>query len=136
MEPRQTTDSSESRQLLPPSPAAAADSDTALGQDVPERVQAYLAERGQLAAGDLERVRRLGGESGERWANLLIRLGLVSERDLAQAFSEVTGLPLMTGDDYPETPELERLLPMRFNRVRAHKIKTDWEDHKRKHAKH
>jgi hypothetical protein len=25
-----------------------------------------------------------------------------------------------------------RLLPVRFNRVRAHKVKTDWEDHQRK----
>ena len=53
--------------------------------------------------------------------------GLVSERDLAQAFSEVTGLPLITGDDYPETPELERLLPMRFMRE-AHLVPLFGED--------
>jgi hypothetical protein len=25
-----------------------------------------------------------------------------------------------------------RLMPVRFNRVRAHKVKTDWDDHRRK----
>ncbi len=129
MEPSETTETSEPRQALPPTLGDATESATALGQDVAERVQAYLAERGQVAAGDLERVRRLGGESGERWANLLIRLGLVSERDLAQAFSEVTGLPLMASDDYPETPELERLLPMRFMRE-AHLVPLFVEDHR------
>jgi len=83
---------------------------------VPERVQAYLLEHGQIAAGDLERVRRLAKESNEPWVLLLNRLGLVSERDLADAFVGVLDLPLVTGDEYPATPELERMLPPRFMR--------------------
>jgi len=81
---------------------------------VPAQVQAYLLEHGQVGSGDLERVRRLSAESGEPWALLLIRLGLVSERDLAEAFARVLELPLVTADDYPAAPELERLLPQRF----------------------
>ena len=81
---------------------------------VPERVQAYLLEHGQIGPGELERVRRLSLESGEPWASLTIRLGLVSERDLAEAFAGVLELPLVTGDEYPATPELERMLPQRF----------------------
>jgi general secretion pathway protein E len=35
---------------------------------------------------------------------LLVRLGLCSEKDVATALATVTGLPVLTADDYPDTP--------------------------------
>ena len=52
MEPSETTDTSEPRQPPPPNPTDVPAVAPALGEGVPEQVQAYLVERGQLAAGD------------------------------------------------------------------------------------
>jgi len=81
---------------------------------VPEQVQDYLQAKGKLRAADWGRVQRLGAESGEPWPALLLRLGLVSEKDLAEAFAAVLNLPLVGGDDYPVAAEFADALPLRF----------------------
>ena len=45
---------------------------------------------------------------------MLVRLGLVSERDMASAAAEVMGLDLIAADDYPDTPIAEEQLSLRF----------------------
>ena len=77
---------------------------------------AHLVERGKLDGAGLERAVRLAGSSGERLGSLLPKLGLVSERDLAEALSGLLDLPLVGPADFPETPLLEEKLSPRFLR--------------------
>jgi general secretion pathway protein E len=51
-----------------------------------------LASRGKLSAEALERARRIAGDAGEPLEPILTKLGLVSERDMAEAFAEALGL--------------------------------------------
>jgi general secretion pathway protein E len=69
-----------------------------------ERIVAALVERGRLKDADLARARRLQEETGGSLLGLLSRLGLVSERDHAEAASAVLGLPLVSAKDAPELP--------------------------------
>jgi general secretion pathway protein E len=69
-----------------------------------ERIVEALLRRGRLKDADLGRVQRLREETGGRVSELLSRLGMVSERDLAEASSEVLGLPLIAAKDCPDTP--------------------------------
>ena len=63
-----------------------------------------LLLRGRLKEGDLVRARTLHAESGGSLLSLLVRLGLVSERDQAQVSAEVLGVPLLDARQMPETP--------------------------------
>nr|WP_242518321.1 ATPase, T2SS/T4P/T4SS family [Halochromatium roseum] len=45
---------------------------------------------------------------------MLVRLGLVSERDMAAASAEVLGLALITAEQYPDEPVAEEHLSLRF----------------------
>ena len=64
----------------------------AVGADA--RIVAALLEKGRLKDADLARARRLQEETGGSLLGLLGRLGLVSERDHAEACAAVLGLPL------------------------------------------
>lgn len=63
-----------------------------------------LLLRGRLKEADLVRARTLHAESGGSLLSLLVRLGLVSERDQAQVSAEVLGVPLLDARQMPETP--------------------------------
>jgi len=56
----------------------------------------------------LERARRVATETDQRPDTVLIQLGLVSERGLAEAYSRLLSVPIATVDDYPA---LEPVLP-------------------------
>jgi len=72
--------------------------------DAEGRILDALLARGRLKEGDLARARPLHAEAGGSLLGLLVRLGLVSERDQAQASAEVLGLPLLEGKQVPEAP--------------------------------
>jgi general secretion pathway protein E len=72
--------------------------------DAAERVVSTLLARGRLKEADLGRARRLHEETGGDLLALLARLGLVSERDHAEASAEVFGLPLASTRDLPDLP--------------------------------
>ncbi len=80
-------------------------------------VEALLANR-RLKEADLARARQLQAESGLGLLSLLGRLGLVSERDHAEACAEVMALPLLEGrvlaDAPPESLPEVRALSSRF----------------------
>jgi general secretion pathway protein E len=78
------------------------------------RILNALLERGKLTAGDLGRARRLADEAGEPLVRMLVRLGLVSERDMAQAMAEVLDLPLADPALFPSEPVAEGLFSLRF----------------------
>lgn len=73
-------------------------------QGADERIVAALLERGRLKDADLARVRRLQEETGGSLLGLLSRLGLLSERDHAEAAATVLGLPLVSARDLPDEP--------------------------------
>src|SRR5215472_16769931 len=71
-----------------------------------EVLAAYLVERGVLDTTNLERARRLAGESGNRLDTVLTQLGLVSEYSLSEGLAAILGLRIATPADYPENPIL------------------------------
>ncbi|WP_179460724.1 type II secretion system ATPase GspE [Stenotrophomonas sp. JAI102] len=78
--------------------------DSTAASPAESRIVAVLLEKGRLKDGDLARARALHRESGGSLLGLLVRLGLVSERDHAQTSAEVLGLPLLDAKAVPESP--------------------------------
>ncbi|MCU0832872.1 MAG: type II secretion system ATPase GspE [Chromatiaceae bacterium] len=77
-------------------------------------VLAQLSRRGKLGANDLLRARRLAEESGDPLLRMLLRLGLVSERDMALALADVLALPLAEPKDFPDGPIAPDAFSLRF----------------------
>ncbi|MEE8559850.1 MAG: ATPase, T2SS/T4P/T4SS family, partial [Alphaproteobacteria bacterium] len=73
-----------------------------------------LIERGKLNAAGLERAMRLQDETHERIHAILTKLGLVSERDMAEALAPSLDLPLVAANDYPAEAILEDRISARF----------------------
>ncbi|MEO8756083.1 MAG: type II secretion system protein GspE, partial [Casimicrobiaceae bacterium] len=83
---------------------------------VRKRLGEILIERGKLDAATLERALRLQQESGEKLGALLVTLGVVAQRDVAEALAVQLGLPLVDVASYPEFPILEERVSARFLR--------------------
>ncbi|MES2859305.1 MAG: type II secretion system ATPase GspE [Pseudomonadota bacterium] len=79
-----------------------------------ERIAVLLLERAKLKDADLARARRLQEDSGDGLLSLLGRLGLVSERDHAEACATELGLPLRSARDVPELPPEDGGLGLKF----------------------
>jgi general secretion pathway protein E len=73
-----------------------------------------LVEHQKLADADLQRARRVQDSTGEGLDTLLVKLGLVSERDLAEAVAARLELPLIKPADYPEMPVTNGAISARF----------------------
>ena len=85
-----------------------------------DRLGRLLVETGRCDARSLERARRAAEESDSRFDVILLRLGLVSERGLADSYAELLDLPVIGPDRYPPEPLLPERLTARFLRdVRA-----------------
>ena len=78
------------------------------------QISQELLSRGRLKEADLGRAKRLYAESGGSFVSLMTRLGLVSERDVAEASAEVMNLPLVAAKDCPEAPPADLSLSTRF----------------------
>jgi general secretion pathway protein E len=80
-----------------------------------DRICHFLVARGRLKEADLARAGRLHEEdpSGSLVA-LLTRLGLVSEREMAEAVSELLRLPLLSAKEFPEVPPANVQTSVRF----------------------
>jgi general secretion pathway protein E len=76
----------------------------------------HLIACGKVQPQSIERAQHLAVESQERLESVLTRLGLISERDLAEALSQFLGLPLAVAADYPPQPILEEQLGRKFLR--------------------
>jgi general secretion pathway protein E len=91
-----------------------------------KRLGELLIERGKLDAGTLERALRLQQESGEKLGALLVTLGVVAQRDVAEALAQQLELPLVDVASYPEFPILEEQVSSRFLReTRALPVRED-----------
>ncbi len=82
-----------------------------------KRIGEILVERGKLDPANLERALKLQEtESQEKIGTILLRLGMVSGRDLADALADQLDLPLAAPTDFPELPLLEERLSAKFLR--------------------
>jgi general secretion pathway protein E len=100
--------------LATPSPLLAATGETS-------RVDTYslfadcLVQKGRVRDSEINRARRLAAQTDDQpLPALLIKLGIVSERDVAEALAEVSELPLVAATDYPETSPLPEAVATRF----------------------
>ena len=73
-----------------------------------------LVERGRLRDEDLNRARVYREQHGGNLLTLLVRLGLVSERDLARGQSELLDIPLVSDKDYPEEAPAVEDIALRY----------------------
>jgi general secretion pathway protein E len=92
-------------------PAAAA-----AAAPIQKNIGEILIERGRLDAAGLDRALRLQQETHEKLGALLVTLGLVSQRDVAEALAHQLGIPLVEAAGYPELPILEERVSARFLR--------------------
>lgn len=77
---------------------------------IEDEVCVYLIESGRLKKSDLKRAETFRDQNGGDLITLLVRLGLVSERDVAEAESSLLDLPLITTADLPEeAPDIGKL---------------------------
>lgn len=63
-----------------------------------------LVEQSKITNRDIERALVAKAEMGGMFGQVLVKLGLVSELDVAQALTEVLQVPLFAASDYPEEP--------------------------------
>ena len=80
-----------------------------------------LVERGKLSNDNLVRARNLQDKSGEKLEAILVKLGMVSERDMAEVLSAFYKLPLIDANKYPPLPVLddETISPRFFKDARV-----------------
>jgi general secretion pathway protein E len=81
-----------------------------------DRLATLLVAQDQCDPRTIERGRRMAAEGGQRLDAVLIQLGLVSERGLAEAFAKLLDLPLAGPERYPEAPLFAERLGARFLR--------------------
>jgi general secretion pathway protein E len=79
-----------------------------------EVLAAWLVGQQRLRPADLERSRRLARSEDLPLMAVLLRLGVITDRDLSEALATVTGLPVLAADDYPGSIELPQGLSRRF----------------------
>jgi len=89
-------------------------------------LEQLIVERGLLGPDPLARAQLVCAETGERLDAVLTRLGLVSERALADMLSNTLGLPLALEHDYPSEAVGAGCLAVRFLRdVKAVPLRMD-----------
>ena len=83
-------------------------------EDIETRLGNHLVEQGKLDRSGLSRGLRFRDSRGENLGSVLPKLGLVSERDMAEALAHLLALPLTREDDVPAQAVLEGVLSDRF----------------------
>jgi general secretion pathway protein E len=71
-----------------------------------ERLADTLIQSGACDARAVDRGRRVANETGQHLDAVLLQLGLVSERGMAEAYPTLFGLPIAAAGRYPEGPPL------------------------------
>ena len=86
------------------------DKETQQSGAVEDEVSVHLIASGRLKKADLKRAEAFRDQNGGDLITLLVRLGLVSERDVAEAESKLLDLPLTNMADLPdEAPDIGKL---------------------------
>jgi general secretion pathway protein E len=79
--------------------------------DFERSLTARLIASGRLDEQAADRAQRLRAGSDERLEQILTKLGLVQEKDVAEAISIELGLPLVSPGEFPDAPVLESASP-------------------------
>ncbi len=80
-----------------------------------QRFAQELVARGKLRETEIIRAQKLAAQTDEaRIPDMLVKLGVVSERDTAEILADVSGLPLVVPDDYPDSSPLPETVSIRF----------------------
>ena len=79
-----------------------------------ENIGALLVRDNKLRQADLEQALLVNGSNGNAVGPLLVRLGLVSDTDLAAAYAKRYDLPVLEDDELPDTPVASGILTSRF----------------------
>jgi general secretion pathway protein E len=90
---------------------------------------AYLVEPGKLNPANVERALRLQQEQ-DQWepiGTILVKLGLVSERDVVEGLSSQLGMPLVERKDFPDELPIDSRLSRKFLK-QHHALVVDEED--------
>ena len=74
----------------------------------------WLVREGKLQQGDLEQALLVSGNNGTGVGPLLVRLGLVSDKDLAAAYAGRYALPVLQDEELPAAPVDNDTLSVRF----------------------
>jgi general secretion pathway protein E len=82
---------------------------------------ARLIAGGKLDDAAFDRVARLQDRNNVRLEALLVKLGLVQERDVAEALAEELGLSIAGLDEFPEAPVLDSKVSEKYLRHNAAK---------------
>ncbi|HEX3864927.1 MAG TPA: type II secretion system ATPase GspE [Stellaceae bacterium] len=75
-----------------------------------------LVSAGKLEPAALDRVARLQNRNDARLEGLLVKLGLVNERDVAEALATELRLPIAETQDYPDEPVLDGAINQKYLR--------------------
>jgi len=87
---------------------------------VSQQLGELLTKSGKLDPERLERALRLQEENGEPLAALLVQLGFVAERDIANALASHLDVSVVKPDEYPDVPVLqERITPEFLKQAKA-----------------
>lgn len=95
---------------------------------IEEDLVASLIADGHIDRPAVDRARRLSAEGDEPLRTILVKLGLLPERIMAEALAATLALPLVAAEDYPDEPVMgdvvsakflkeSRLLPLRVTDV-------------------
>ncbi|MBV8401599.1 MAG: Flp pilus assembly complex ATPase component TadA [Acetobacteraceae bacterium] len=100
------------------------DKTIALDEGYPDDATQLLGEvlvaRGQCDSKTIERARQVAEENRQALESVLVRLGLVGERGLAEAYAAMLGLSLVAPESYPAEPVLpDRLKPAFLREARV-----------------
>lgn len=74
----------------------------------------FLLSEGKIDSDELKHVQQLHHEKGNSLGILLVKLSLLSDKELVLAFSKTTEIPVLTDEDFPESPLFESELPSQF----------------------
>jgi general secretion pathway protein E len=81
-----------------------------------------LVTAGMLRPADADRALRLkqNQQSDESVGNILLQLGLISDRDLAQTLSQLNGVPVIERKSYPDFSSLDERISSNF--LKQHRV--------------
>jgi general secretion pathway protein E len=95
---------------------------------VEQSLAARLIASGKLDQAAFDRAFRVQANNGERLEALLVKLGLIGERDIAEALAAELALPIAKPADYPPTPLLQGRVNEEFLRHKGVLPLTDGDD--------
>lgn len=76
----------------------------------------YLIDSGRLPAATLDRARRVVVSTSESLPLVLLKLGLLAERDLARSLADIHEMDLVPAADFPQEPLISDAFSVRFLR--------------------